>query len=414
MDAASRILLDLVVLLVAAKLAGELFERLRQPAVLGELLVGIVVGPSLLGLIDFSSAGAEIPLLEFVASFGVILLLLEVGLDSNLDELMSVGRSASLVAALGMVGAFALGYAASWELARLGFQADDPLRHVFVGAALTATSVGITARVLADLDRLGTPEARIILGAAVLDDVGGLLVLAIVVSLFAGVFSLQLLAVKAALAIGFLVVAVALGRKLVPPLVAHLARFRVRGVLVAIALAFALALAFVAQLVGLAAIVGAFAGGLVLAQSKEHVTIRERIRPLADVFVPFFFVSFGLRIDLHAVSADAPRIAIAAGLILVAALVGKLLAGFGVVDRGVSRASVAIGMIPRGEVGLIFALYGLTDLHIPLWLFTALLLVVAATTFLAPPWLSARLGRRPKRSELADVPSAAIRSTGER
>ena len=395
----SVVLLKLVVVLAAAKVAGELAERLGQPAVLGELLAGIGLGPTLLGFVDFSATGDEsLAVLRFVAELGVILLLFEVGLETRLKDMMSVGSSSLLVALLGIVGAFAAGFAVSWGLGAAGFWSSNLLFHVFVGATFTATSVGITARVLSDLGRLATAEARIILGAAVLDDVGGLLVLAVVTALAAGGLAPLDVATKGALAFGFLAVALLVGLRAVPWAMDRLSGARVRGVTVAAAVAFALLMAFLAELAGLAGIVGAFVAGLLLANARQREVVGERVRHVGDVFVPFFFAYVGMQLDLRGAGDDAARIAIATLLLTVVAVAGKLVAGLGVVDRGVSRLAVGVGMVPRGEVGLIFALVGLTTMvnGAPLmapWEYAAVLLVVVLTTFITPIWLKRTMER---------------------
>lgn len=404
------VLLKLLVLLVAAKLAGEAAERLRQPAVLGELLAGVILGPTLLGAavgrwlpgasdaVGFTGAAPGADIIAFVAELGVILLLFEVGLETKPKDMMQVGGSSLLVALVGIVGSFAAGFGISYLLGALGFWSDQILFHVFVGATFTATSVGITARVLSDMGRLATAEARIILGAAVLDDVGGLLVLAFVTALAAGAVSVGALALTIVGALGFLAVAVGLGLWLMPRVTRWLAARRVRGALLAGAVAFCLLLAWGAEAVHLAPIVGAFAAGLVLATTPQHGALAERVRHVADLFVPFFFVFVGLQVDLRGAGADLWRIAVAVVVLLVAAVLGKLACAWAVRERDLNRYAVGVGMVPRGEVGLIFALVGLTTLVAgkPLmepWEYTAILLVVALTTFLTPLWLARALAK---------------------
>ncbi|HEX2021495.1 MAG TPA: cation:proton antiporter, partial [Candidatus Thermoplasmatota archaeon] len=341
--AVGPILLDLVVLLVAAKLAGELAERIGQPPVLGELLAGILLGPSLLAFIDLSGHGGSVPLVVFVAQVGAILLLFEVGLETRLKDMTSVGRSAALVALLGIVGSFAVGFGTSWALARAGLWSDRLLFHVFVGATLTATSVGITARVLSDMGRLATPEARTILGAAVLDDVGGLLILAVVSALAAGSVDPWVIARQAGLGLLFLAGSVMVGVRLAPRALDLAMRLRARGLLVVVGVAFAFLMAYLAEVVGLASIVGAFAAGLILAQTRQHAALHERTRTLADLFVPVFFVYVGLQMDLRVVAGSGATFALVAGALFVAAVAGKLLAGLGVLERGMSRLAVGVG-----------------------------------------------------------------------
>lgn len=404
------VLLQLVVLLVVAKLAGELFERIGQPPVLGELLAGVLMGPSLLSFVDLHADGGTGALLVFVAQLGAILLLFEVGLETRLADMLRVGRSAAAVAAIGIVGSFAAGFGTSYALAAAGVWDGSLLFHVFVGATFTATSVGITARVLSDMGRLATVEARTILGAAVLDDVGGLVLLAIVSALAAGTLEPWAVARQTGLGLAFLAVSVAAGIRLMPRALDLLMRMRVRGVLVATGVAFALLMAWLAEVAGLAAIVGAFAAGLILAQSRQQHTLSERVRPLGDVLVPFFFVYVGLQVDLRAVGGDVVPLLVAVAVLSVAAVAGKLVSGLGVLERGSSRLAVAIGMVPRGEVGIIFALVGLSTVvdGAPLmapWEYAAILLVVAITTFAAPPWLKSVLGKLPAKPAQPSEPA---------
>lgn len=393
------ILLKLVVLVLVAKLAGEIAERFRQPAVLGELLAGVLLGPSLFGLVDLSlHEDHSVALIAFLANIGAIILLLEVGLETKLKDMLSVGASAGLVALIGIVGSFAVGLLTSWGLALAGVWAHSWTFHIFIGATFTATSVGITARVLSDMGRLATAEARTILGAAVLDDVGGLLILAFVSALAVGAVDPGALALKAILAVGFLVVALLVGVRFAPRVLDLLGRARVRGLLLAVAFAFALLMAYLAEVTGLAAIVGAFTAGLILAQTRQQAALHDRVRTLGDVFVPIFFVYVGLQVDLRGIGANVGPMLVAALVLSVAAILGKLASGLGVVDKGTSRFAVGVGMVPRGEVGLIFALVGVTTLvaGAPLisgWQYTALLIAIAFTTFLTPIWLKRVLAR---------------------
>jgi len=381
------------VLLLVAKLAGELAERVRQPAVLGELLAGVLLGPSLFGLVDLSVHSDTVTLIGFLASFGAIILLMEVGLETRLKDLLGVGTSAGLVAIIGIVAAFGAGFGVSYLLGKAGVWGTSWLFHVFVGATMTATSVGITARVLSDMGRLATGEARIILGAAVLDDVGGLLILAVVSALAAGALDPAALALKATLAIAFLIVALLVGVRAAPRLLDLLSRARVRGLLLAVAVSFTLLMAYLAELTGLAAIVGAFAAGLILAQTRQQGVLHERIRTLGDVFVPIFFVYVGLQVDLRGLGANTGPMLIAGLVLTLGGILGKIVSGLAVVERSTSKLAVGIGMIPRGEVGLIFALVGVQAGLIIGWQYTALLLAIAITTFITPIWLKRVLAR---------------------
>jgi len=380
-------LLAFAAALLGGKLLGELCERLGQPAVLGELLAGVLLGPSLLGLVPLSSG------ILLIAEIGVLLLLFEVGLETDLGELIRVGGPAMTVALVGMALPFLGGYV----LTRVaGF---TTLTAIFVGAALTATSIGITSRVLSDLKVLGSREGQIILGAAVADDVLGLVVLAVVSQIAAtGSIGMWNAAKAAGLSFVFLLAAIVVGMPLGRLLVRIVGRASVRGILVAASIAFALLAALGAQTAGSAAIVGAFAAGLVLARTNRGNDIQNAVRPIVDVFAPVFFVSIGAQVDVSylnpAVPANRPALLLALGLTAVGAL-GKFAAGYAAWGR-VRRSFIGAGMIPRGEVGLIFAQIGKQNGALPEPVFIAVVLAVFATTFVTPPLLKA-LRPRPAR-----------------
>lgn len=408
MAAEVGVLLDVLIILVVAKIGGEAAERLRQPPVLGEILFGVAMGYHLLGgplgLPDLNAAsdalGHDGTILVFLAELGAILLLFEVGLESDLKSLRKVGGSSLVVAFIGIVASFAAGYGASmgmsvvWPAWAAAQESLPPyLLHTFVGAALTATSVGITARVLGDMRRLRSPEARIILGAAVIDDVAGLLILAVVTALVAaaaGTGALDVLAVGqlAGIAIGFLVVSLLVGLWVVPRAYDALVdRARVRGVSVTLAVAFALGMAYAAYLVQLHPIVGAFAAGLLLAPTRHAHDLRHELTPVGALFIGFFFVTLGMRIDLSQMEGNT-LIVVVGGLALSAiAIAAKLACGFGVLRGQASRWIVGVGMAPRGEVGLIFAALGLSSGLLAPWQYTAVVLVAVVTTFVTPIWL---------------------------
>ena len=374
-----ELLFGLVLVWVAAKLAGEAMEQVGQTAVLGELLAGVLIGPGVLGLVH------ESEVLHALAELGVLILLFEVGLESDLDELLSAGLQATLVAVVGVVLPFAAGYMAMHWLGH------PPLVAVFVGATFTATSVGITARVLADLGRLKDPAANVVLGAAVVDDVLGLIILAVVTGAAqTGGVSAGSVAQLTGKALVFLVVAILLGLRLAPLLVAWIGRLRARGTLVVYSLAFAMGLAALADLIGLATIIGAFAAGLILATTERREHIEERIKPVADLLVPVFFVIVGMKVQPVALNPFAEGGMFGVAMLLTAvAVASKLAAGLAVYQRGVRRWPVAVGMVPRGEVGLIFAGAGLAAGVVEGNLYSALVIVVMLTTFVAPPWLKA-------------------------
>ena len=397
----------LVLILLGARVGGAAAARLGMPPVLGELAVGVLFGN--LGLFGVHALDGlrALPGIDLLAQIGVLFLLFQVGLESDIARMLAVGASSFLVATLGVVAPIALGFAVS----RAFLPQLDPLLHLFVGATLCATSVGITARVLADLGRAGSVEGRIILGAAVIDDVMGLVVLAVVAGVIGaadggGSFSALTVVGILARALGFLGAALFVGRKLAGVTFRVAARLPAEGMLLSLSLAFCFTLAWLAGLAGLAPIVGAFAAGLVLdevqtrdlrARDPRARDVGELLEPLATFLVPVFFVLMGMRVDL-ATFANRGVLGFAAALSLVA-VVSKQACQFGVLERGADRLAVGLGMIPRGEVGLIFASIGasLTLRGTPVVdaaLFSAVVVMVAVTTLLTPPLLVWRLKAR--------------------
>jgi Kef-type K+ transport system membrane component KefB len=392
------VLFGLAALVLAARFGGLVAERLAVPPVLGELLVGI----GLSNLLPAAVGGSGIdfvrsdPTLTVLAQIGVLILLFDVGLEADLRALVRVGWTSALVAVIGMVVPFLLG----WGTGAWFFPERSPLVHVFVGATLSATSVGITARVLKDLGMMRSREAQIILGAAVIDDILGLVLLAVVTGAVSaaagGDAGVSPLAVGGILlrAVLFLGVTVGLGHLLSGPIVRLAARTGQPGMLLVFGLTLCFGLAFAAELVGLADIVGAFAAGLLLdpygvgvRSREEEATLSELIRPLSTLFVPLFFVLMGIQV--HLASLVTPETLVVGSVLVLCGIAGKLACAAGVWGRGTNRLTVGIGMVPRGEVGLIFAGIGarlsldgqpiLTD-----GLFSALVLMVLVTTLLAP------------------------------
>ena len=383
--------LVLATMLVAAKLLGELAERLGQPAVLGELVAGVLLGGSVLGIVPAGGSVAEV--VHVFAQLGVVLLLFEIGLETDLREMFRVGPASLSVATVGVILPFALGfgYWAYVPHAASGGTTDLTTAAIFVGATLTATSVGITARVLSDLSRMNTQEAKIIIGAAVIDDVIGLVILTVVSGMAAGasVSAFGILRV-AAVAVGFLVIAVLVGRFAVPRLFDLVVRMRVRYGLLVFAFAFALGLSAIAAAAGSALIIGAFAAGIILSGTNQFDTIEREVRPVASIFTPIFFVSVGASVNLRLL---APTQEGSAGLLGVAAvltvlaIVGKIAAGWAAPWVRFRRIVVGVGMVPRGEVGLIFADIGRRAGVLNEAVFGAVLLMIMVTTFVAPPAL---------------------------
>jgi len=383
----------LAVMLLVGKFAGEVFERLHQPAVMGELLAGIVLGVGFLRVIPTDPADPLTPVFRLLAEVGVVVLLFEIGLDTDLKAMARVGAGAAAVAVVGVALPFALGFL-YWRSGWHGSEhtvADPVTTAVFVGATLTATSVGITARVLTDLQLLHSVEARLILGAAVIDDVLGLVILGVVQGLAAGAaFSLHGALRILGVAVAFLVVALWVGLRFAPRIFAVVDQMRVRGVLLVSAFAFLLLLCALAARAGTALIIGAFAAGLIFSETKQFDRIEARIQPVADIFTPIFFLSIGAAVDPRLWNPFVPEnhqtLAIG-GTLFAIAVVGKLASGWAVPWRRVNRPAVGVGMVPRGEVGLIFAQIGLTAGVLSSRLFSAILFVVIATTLVTPPLL---------------------------
>jgi Kef-type K+ transport system membrane component KefB len=321
----------------------------------------------------------------------VILLLFEIGLESDVGELVSAGLQSTLVALVGVAVPFAAGFALATVFGAA------PLVAVFLGATLTATSVGITARVLSDLGQLADPSARVVLGAAIVDDVLGLVILATVTGVAttgeASFTSAALILLEAA---AFLALAIVVGGRFAPFLLALVDRMRARGALIVAAVAFCVLLAGTSERVGLATIIGAFAAGLVLARTEPRARIEASLKPVAALLVPVFFVTVGLKVDPAALNpfASDGKFGIALGLTIVAILT-KLVAGLAVYRSGIRRWPVGVGMVPRGEVGLIFAGTGLEAGVIESAQYAALVAVVMLTTLVAPPWLKLLYRRSP-------------------
>lgn len=443
-DPVTPLLLAIVIILLLAKIFGSLFENRGMPAVLGELVLGVLLGNVALitgwdGLeflkapdaihvseelaeleelenIDERTSAQESRLVELrehissvdpysvgailkmLAGIGVVLLLFEVGLESQIDDMLAVGASAMLVAILGVVAPILLGVV----VGRIFIPEESWQVHLFLGATLCATSVGITARVLKDMGRSQQRESRIILGAAVIDDVLGLLVLAVVAGIIqqGADFELMGLLIIIGKSLGFLAAAVLLGsRYFAQPLFQFATTLRGHGLLVTMALVICFGMAFVAGLVGLAPIVGAFAAGLILEHAhyaelgtREETQLEHAVRPLVALLVPIFFVQMGIMVDLKSF-AD-PSVWGLAGALTGVAILGKQVCALGVVEKGLDRLSVGIGMIPRGEVGLIFASVGQELGVMNAETYSAVLVMVMLTTMVTPPILKWSMNRR--------------------
>jgi len=443
LDPVAPVLAGIVLILLAAKVGGDLFERMGMPAVLGELAVGVLLGNfALLFGTDVLEQIFNLPnkypiplpddpkelfyntpaMLDVLARIGVILLLFEVGLESRISEMMSVGVSSLLVAVLGVIAPMALGWLAGyliipdhgWEV------------HAFIGATLCATSVGITARVLKDMGRAQQRESRIILGAAVIDDVLGLIILAIVSGvIMTGDVNLLGLTKIVGLAFGFLAVALFLGVIQMPRALFHAASYlRGHGLLVTTALVICFGFSYAANLVGLAPIIGAFAAGLILEGAHyreaggkwEHRSLEDALAPISALLVPIFFVEMGIQVDLK--SFQDPDVWTLAAAITVVAIIGKQVCSLGVREKGLNKLAVGLGMIPRGEVGLIFANEGRKlivdgESVVNTGTYSAVVVMVMITTMVTPPLLKWSMSRGDSDPPPGDDPNENASSGNE-
>ena len=411
----AAVLMSLMVVYVLSKLGGELSKRLDLPPVLGELVGGVLAGVSALHLLVFPESGAvaadsvimgtlqslghldatavshifasQSEVISLLAELGVIVLLFEIGLESDLRELTKVGPQAAVVAVVGVVAPFALGTFGLISLFHV-----PTIAAIFAGAALTATSIGITSKVLSELGHLKSTEGQIIVGAAVMDDVLGIIVLAVVASL-AKTGEVDLLNVLYLIlsATGFLLGSVLLGKFFNQSFGAIATKLQTRGALLIPAITFALVMALFANLIHLEAILGAFAAGLVLDETDLRKELDQQVMPVADLLVPIFFVTVGAKADLAvlnpAIEANREGLIIAAFLITVAIL-GKVITGWAVFGQpGINRLAIGVGMVPRGEVGLVFAGIGSASGVLGKPLEAAIIMMVILTTFVAPPLL---------------------------
>jgi Kef-type K+ transport system membrane component KefB/predicted amino acid-binding ACT domain protein len=381
------IFLSLAIILVVAKVAAELSERAGIPAVLGEIVAGIVIGPSMLGWIDPTDA------IRVLAEVGVIILLAEVGLEMDLNELRRVGRASMIVAVIGVAVPMSSGVLAG---SLLGESLNASL---FLGAALAATSVGITARVFGDLKALASTEARIVLGAAVADDVLGLIILTVVTRVVEqGSIDLISLLSTIGLAVGFLLVAGTVGLLLIPKLFAYVGMRAVSPTTIGV-LAAAVTFGFSAAASGakLAPIIGAFVAGTALARTKQHDRIARDFHALGGIFIPIFFMLIG--IDTDVTKFFDGKVLLLAFILSLIAVGGKMIAAVGALGTPTDKWLIGMGMVPRGEVGLIFASIGMSVGVFNDELYAVILLVVLVTTVLAPPLLRARLTKTRTQSQ---------------
>ena len=361
-------LFEIFILILATQIVGWLFQRIKQPAVIGELLAGVLVGPALLGWVPEGS------LIEFISELGAIFLLFMVGLETRLEDIIKVGKEAFIVAVVGAIIPFFGGY---YYGLYIGFSQVSAL---FLGAALVATSVGITARVMQELEALSRPYSRIILGAAVIDDIEGLIVLAIV-SGIANTGSVETGSIIKLVLISFAFVGGAMA------LVPFVRRIPINKLPfqspLGVSISFGLAMATLASYIGLAPIVGAFMAGMVMAELREEYSLEESIHAIESFLAPIFFAYMGVQLDLAALGSR--TVLIAGSVVSLIAIVGKLFAMFGSLTQGIKNAVVVgVGMIPRGEVGLIVASIGLSAGAVNEEEFAIVIFMVVVTTIVAP------------------------------
>jgi Kef-type K+ transport system membrane component KefB len=417
------VLLSLVVIYLASKIGAEVAKRVDLPPVLGELVAGVIVGISAVHLIIFPDSGlaasdsvimnflqlvqplapdvltkifqSQSEIITVLAELGVIILLFEIGLESDLRQLKEVGFQAVVVACVGVAAPFALGTAGLMLFFHVA-----AIPAIFAGSALTATSIGITSKVLSELGQLKSKEGQIIVGAAIIDDVLGIIVLAVVASLAkTGEVDVINVIYLIASATTFLIGSVLLGGFVNKSFAVTVEKLKTRGNVIVPAFIFAFFMAFLGNAIHLEAILGAFAAGLVLDEADARNELDELIKPVADLFVPIFFVTVGARADLGvlnpAIARNREGLVIAVFLILVA-IAGKLVTGWVVFGQpSINRLAIGVGMVPRGEVGLVFAGIGANSGILDKPLAAAIIIMVIITTFLAPPFLRIAFSKTP-------------------
>jgi Kef-type K+ transport system membrane component KefB len=385
---AHNFFLQLMIILLGARILGELAARLKAPAVIGEMLAGVILGPSLMGLLSPTET------IKLLAEIGIILLLFEVGLETDFAKLMHTGLKPIIVATVGFVLPFALGFGLSYWLFHL-----ELLPALFIGGTLTATSIGITVRVLNDLKRQQSSEAQIVLGAAVLDDIMGVVLLAVLYEFSIGGGISLANTGKVMLFIAIFLVAAPVAAKFASKTIKRFDEVsEIPGLLPTTMVSLLLFFAWIAHAVGAPQLLGGFAAGMALSRyfflpfaAHLHADegfarrVEEQMKPIVHLFTPIFFVMVGLSLNLREVNWSSPFVWALSGALLVAAVAGKLAAGFPMPgERGKIRWAVGLAMIPRGEVGLIFAELGRTTGIFNQDVYAAMLIVIALTTLMPP------------------------------
>jgi Kef-type K+ transport system membrane component KefB len=394
---AETFLLELFAIFVWAKIFGELFERLSLPAVLGEILAGVVLGPNATALINPSDTTFS------MAQIGAIFLLFTVGLETRPQDLIRVGRQSLRVAVAGIIVPFVLGFG------YMMLRGDAPHEATFVAAAMVATSVGITARVLGDLHVLGTPEARVILGAAVFDDILGMILLAVVVGVAAGTGIRWLhLGLAFIEAVGFALFMIFFGPRIVRRMRPGVQRMSSQNAPLILSLAICLLFSWAAAKIGMAAIIGAFFAGLIFADYSPEWNLQPRVHAITEFLAPFFFFTIGVRLNVRLFTGD---VLVSAIVISVLAVISKVVGcGLPVLREGLPVAlRVGVGMMPRGEVALIVALIGLQMNMVSQSAYAIVIFMTAATTVLAPVLLQYVFRKEaPAKTEAAEEPTEKV------
>jgi Kef-type K+ transport system membrane component KefB len=390
-----RLLLVVAAVLITTRVLSVFAEKFGQPAILGELLGGILLGASVLGILDPADVGIRI-----LAQLGLLILLFEIGLATDLRALTRVGGTATVIAVVGVALPFAFGYAA---LSAMGV---SRLAAVVCAASLTATSIGVSTRVLAELGFLQTEEGRVVLGTAVLDDIIGLVILSVIGSFAAGVaITTAGVARTSVVAFGFVAVAIIVGGFIVPPLFHAAKRLRSPTTIAVMGLAFAFSLAALAGLLGSAIIVGGFVAGVLLNRIDQCDDVQRSAGAMGTLLTPIFFASVGASVDLRALAQ--PRTLLITLVLLVAGAVGKLIAPYAAVWFKGNKALIGTAILPRGEVELIVAQTGLAIGALDAGLFGAITLMVLLTTLLSPPLIQAVAKRDPRARELMPARASA-------